>query len=401
MNVSITPSVAKGEITAPPSKSIAHRLLICAALSDGTSIIENIGTNDDIMATVSCLNSLGADIEITENTAKVTGVFYTKKRAKNTFDCNESGSTLRFMIPISMLFADECEFTGRGRLMQRPQNVYKELFEEKGCYLRLDDNVLYIGGKLESGIYKLPGDVSSQFFTGLMFALPLLDSDSEILLTTELQSAPYVDITIDALKKFGVVIDKTKRGFFIKGNQKYKSCNLSVEGDWSNSAFLDAFNLAKGDVKVNGLNPNSFQGDKIYREFYEKLSDGTPEIDISQCPDLGPVLMVGAVLKNGAKLTGTNRLKIKESDRGSAMAQELSKFGVNVEIGEDYIIIPDTIPQEPTTEINCHNDHRIAMSLAVLCSVTGGILRDAQCVNKSYPDFFKDIKNLGIRYKII
>ncbi len=401
MNVSITPSVAKGEITAPPSKSVAHRLLICAALSEGTSIIDNISTNDDIMATISCLENLGADIEINENTANVTGVSCAEKKAKKTFYCNESGSTLRFMIPISMLFADECEFTGKGRLMERPQDVYKELFEEKGCYLRREDNSLYTGGKLKSGVFELPGNVSSQFFTGLMFALPLLDGDSEIILTTKLESAPYVDITIGVLEEFGVIIEKTSQGFFIKGNQKYKSCNLSVEGDWSNSAFLDAFNLANGDVIVNGLNPDSLQGDKIYRAFYEELSEGTPELDISQYPDLGPVLMIGAVLKNGAKLTGTSRLKIKESDRGMAMAQELRKFGVNVEIGEDYIIIPDTIPKMPTEEIDCHNDHRIAMSFAVLCSVTGGVLNNAQCVNKSYPDFFMDIKNLGIQYKII
>ncbi len=401
MNVSITPSVAMGEITAPPSKSVAHRLLICAALSEGTSIIDNISTNDDVMATISCLKNLGADIQINENTAKVTGISFGEKNSKKTFDCNESGSTLRFMMPISLLFADECEFTGKGRLMERPQNVYAELFEEKGCYLRREDNALYTGGQLKSGVFELPGNVSSQFFTGLMFALPLLDGDSEIILTTKLESAPYVDITINALRKFGVIVEKTEQGYFVKGNQKYKSCNLSTEGDWSNSAFLDVFNLANGNVIVTGLNPDSLQGDKIYRKFYEKLSEGTPELDISQYPDLGPVLMIGAVLKNGVKLTGTSRLRIKESDRGMAMAQELRKFGVDLEIGEDYIIITDTIPKMPTAEIDCHNDHRIAMSFAVLCSVTGGVLKGAQCVNKSYPDFFKDIKNLGIQYKII
>ncbi|MBR4287109.1 MAG: 3-phosphoshikimate 1-carboxyvinyltransferase [Clostridia bacterium] len=401
MNVSITPSVAAGEVSAPPSKSVAHRLLICAGLSEGASVIDNIGTNDDITATISCLRALGAEIEINGTTARVTGASLKEKVTQKDFDCNESGSTLRFMIPVSMLFAQKCRFTGRGRLMQRPQSVYKELFTEKDCYLRSDDNGLYVGGELKSGVFRIPGDVSSQFFTGLMFALPLLEGDSEIILTTELQSAPYVDITIDALKKFGVIIEKNEQGFYIKGNQKYKSCNLSVEGDWSNAAFLEAFNLAGGSVNVNGLNPLSFQGDKICQEFYKKLCEGTPVLDISQYPDLGPVLMVCAVLKNGAKLTGTDRLKIKESDRGTAMAQEFKKFGVNVELGEDYIIIPDCVPQKPTEAIDCHNDHRIAMSFSVLCSVTGGILKDAQCVNKSYPDFFKDIKNLGIQYEII
>ena len=170
MNISITPSVAKGEINAPASKSVAHRLLICAALAEGTSIIENIGTNDDVLATVSCLENLGAKIEINQGVAKVTGVSLSQKVNRKSFDCNESGSTLRFMIPVGMLFADECEFTGSGRLMERPQDVYKDLFREKGCYLSFKDKVLYTGGELKSGVFKRPGDVSSQFSTGLMFA---------------------------------------------------------------------------------------------------------------------------------------------------------------------------------------------------------------------------------------
>lgn len=401
MNVCITPSVASGEISAPPSKSVAHRLLICAALAEGESIIENVGANDDVSATVECLRVLGANIELSDGKAIVNGISNVARDEKKMFFCNESGSTLRFMIPLGLVFSRECQFTGKGRLMERPQTVYKELLQSKGCCFDVKDNVLYTGGELKSGVFELPGDVSSQFLTGLMFALPLLDGDSEIVLTKKLESAPYVDITIGVLSEFGVVIEKTERGFFIKGNQKYKSCSLTTEGDWSNAAFLDAFNLADGNVLVKGVEPDSFQGDKIYREFYKKLSEGNPEIDISQCPDLGPVLMVCALLKNGATLRGTKRLKIKESDRAEAMALELSKFGVQVEVGDDYVVIPDAIPYKPTKEIDCHNDHRIAMSLAVVCSVTGGELKGAQCVNKSYPDFFMDIKNLGIQYKII
>ncbi len=400
MKVEITPSVAKGEIYAPPSKSVAHRLLICAALAEGTSIIENIGTNDDVCATASCLEKLGAELEISDGVATVKGVSLGAKAEKISFDCNESGSTLRFLIPLAMLFSDECIFTGKGRLMERPQSVYKDLFEQKGCYLDFKDNALYSGGELKSGVFEVPGDVSSQFLTGLMFALPLLEGDSKIVLTKKLESAPYVDITIGALKEFGVEIEKTDYGYFIKGSQKYKSCNVVNEGDWSNSAFLDAFNLADGNVQVKGINPDSFQGDKIYREFYKRLSEGTPELDISQYPDLGPVLMICAVLKNGATLKGTKRLKIKESDRAEVMAQELKKFGVNVQAGDDYIVIPDTVPHKPSCNVDCCNDHRIAMSFAVLCSVTGGVLDGAQCVNKSYPDFFRCIKNLGIQYKI-
>ncbi len=400
MKISITPSVAQGVISAPPSKSVAHRLLICAALSNGVSTISNIGTNDDILATLSCLESLGARVQINNDTATVTGVAPTVSPFKEFF-CNESGSTLRFMIPVALLFADECRFTGRGRLMERPQSVYQELFGENGCYLTLRDDGIYAGGSLKSGTYKIRGDVSSQFITGLMLALPLLSGDSEILLTTPLESAPYVDLTIGALKAFGVEVKPIPNGYFIKGNQQYTPQNLSVEGDWSNAAFLDAFNLAGGSVEVKNVEIGSFQGDKVYRDYYSQFFAGVPAFDISQCPDLGPVLMIGAVIKNGARLTGTGRLKIKESDRGAVMAQELEKFGVHIEIGEDYIVIPKCEPQKPTQEINCHNDHRIAMAFSVLCSVTGGVLNGAQCVNKSYPDFFMDIKSLGIQFEIL
>ncbi len=401
MNVSVTPSKAFGEIWAPSSKSYAHRLLICAALSDGISVIDNIGTNEDIIATASCLRNLGAEININGTKATVKGIEFSDKKEKLSLFCNESGSTLRFLIPLSLVFSEEVEFTGSGRLLSRPQSVYEELFEEKGCSLRKQENALTASGTLKCGTYKVRGDVSSQFLTGLLFTLPLLDGDSEIVLTTKLESAPYIDITIDVLSEFGVEVVRTNNGFFIKGSQKYKACNLTAEGDWSNAAFLDAFNLVGGNVTVKGLNTESCQGDKIYREFFSKLSGEKPQFDISDCPDLGPILITCAVLKHGAIITGTDRLKIKESDRGQAMAQELKKFGVDIEIGNDFIKIPDVNPRIPTAAVDCCNDHRIAMSFAVLCSVTGGILNDAQCVNKSYPDFFKDIKNLGIQYKII
>ena len=400
MNISFLPSVAKGEIKAPSSKSYAHRLLICAALSEGVSVIENIGTNDDIKATVYCLQKMGAVISIHGTTARVEGIDLKNKKESLSLFCKESGSTLRFLIPLSLLISSKTQFTGEGRLMSRPQSVYEDLFKAKGCYLSKNENTLVCGGTLESGVFKVRGDVSSQFLTGLMFTLPLLNGDSEIVLTTKLESAPYVDITIDVLSLFGIEIKRTDKGYFIKGNQKYISRNVVTEGDWSNAAFLDAFNLVGGDVKVTGLNEKSFQGDIIYREFYEKLSESNPRLDITQCPDLGPILITCAVLKNGAYITGTDRLRIKESDRGMVMAQELKKFGVDIDVGDNYINIPCVKPSEPTEPIDCTNDHRIAMSFAVLCSVTGGILNDAQCVNKSYPDFFSDIKNLGIKYEI-
>lgn len=400
MNVLIFPSQASGEINAPASKSCAHRLLIAAALSKGESVIKNIGINDDITATASCLENLGAQIKFNGDTVTVKGIGNECKKEKLNLFCNESGSTLRFLIPISFLFSENTVFTGSGRLMERPQSVYETLLAEKGCYLKKTENSLESGGELKSGVYLMPGDVSSQFITGLLFTLPLLQGDSEIVLTTELQSAPYVDITIDVLKLFGIEIQKKNNGWFIKGNQEYKSQNGVCEGDWSNAAFLDAFNLTGGNVNVKGLNPESCQGDKVYREFYNKLSESNPSLDISQCPDLGPVLMACAALKKGAYITGTGRLKIKESDRGAVMAQELRKFGVFVELGDNFINIPPSELKTPDEKIQCHNDHRIAMSFALLCSVTGGELVGAQCVNKSYPEFFNDIKKLGIKYKI-
>lgn len=397
MNVTIKPSVASGEINAPPSKSCAHRLLICAALAKGKSVIENIGTNDDILATISCLKELGAKIEIDGNKAVVCGIENNSKKEAVKLFCNESGSTLRFLIPLSLIISNTATFSGSDRLLERPQSVYEELFSNMGCYLKKEGKTLVAGGELKSGTYKISGDVSSQFLTGLLFAFPLLEGDSEIILTTPLQSSPYVDITIDVLSKFGVDIKKSEEGFYIKGKQAYLPQKLSVEGDWSNSAFLEAYNIIGGNVTLKGMNEESYQGDKVYRKFFRELKDGTPTLDITDCPDLGPVLISCAVLCNGATLTGTKRLKIKESDRGIAMQTELSKFGVDIIVNEDEIIIPKTKIKAPNENLNCHNDHRIAMSLAILCSKVGGTLENAQCVNKSYPEFFDNIKTLGIQ----
>lgn len=400
MKITIKPSVAFGEINAPPSKSCAHRLLICAALATGKSVIENVGTNDDIIATISCLKEFGAEIKIEDNKAVVYGIENKDKKDKLNLFCNESGSTLRFLIPLSLVMSDTTYFRGSERLLERPQSVYEELFKEKGCYLEREENTLIAGGELKNGIYKIPGDVSSQFLTGLLFTLPLLDGDSEIVLTTPLQSAPYVDITIDVLSKFGIEIEKTNNGYYVKGSQKYLPQKLSVEGDWSNAAFLEAFNLINGNVSLEGMDDDSYQGDKIYRRFYELIKNSTPTLDISDCPDLGPVLIACSALCNGAKLVGTKRLKIKESDRGVAMQTELSKFGVDIIVNENEIIIPKTVIKTPEETLNCHNDHRIAMSLAILCSKVGGTLENAQCINKSYPEFFDDIKTLGIQIDI-
>ncbi len=400
MNIEIFPSTASGKVTAPCSKSYAHRLFVCAALSNGTSVINNITLNDDICATIECLEFMGARITVSGETVSVKGIGNIERKKTLSLFCNESGSTLRFLIPISLVFAEKIMFTGKGRLLERPQTVYEDIFKDKDCVIINDGEKISVSGKLAGGKYKIRGDVSSQFITGLFFTLPLLDCDSEIILTTPLQSEPYVNITTEVLNLFGVEVSKIEGGYFVKGNQTYKACNLSCEGDWSNSAFLHAFNLLGGNVTVDGLTDKTSQGDAIYKTYYNLLQQGKPTIDISDCPDLGPILMVAGAMLNGVHLVGTQRLKIKESDRGNVVAEELVKFGCNVVLGENYIDIEKQTLHSPVEAINCHNDHRVAMSFAVMCSKFGGTLKGAQCVNKSYPRFFQDIKKLGITYKI-
>ena len=397
MKRKIEKSVAKGKLEAPPSKSYAHRLLICAALAEGQSEIKGISQSVDMEATLECVKALGADFHKTGDTVSINGGI---KNAKRVFNCHESGSTLRFFIPISLLTGDECIFVGAERLMSRGIDVYDEIFEKQGIECVKEADRITLKGKLKPGTFTVRGDISSQFISGLLFALPLLNGDSIICLTTELESRAYVDITIECLKLFGVEIEKGNGTYYIKGNQKYNPSNQTVEGDYSNAAFLDAFNVLGGDVSVLGLNEGSIQGDKIYREYFKMIENGTPTIDISGCPDLGPVLFALAACKNGATFTGTKRLRIKESDRGEAMKQELEKLSVDVEIFENSIRVGGGA-KVPACELYGHNDHRIVMALSVLLSLFGGVIDGCEAVSKSYPDFFEKIALLGIGSEII
>ena len=391
-------SKASGEIVARSSKSYMHRALIGGALSSGETVIENIADSEDITATIECLKQIGATFKFSGNTLKIQGVPPEKTKNKLSLFANESGSTLRFLIPVSLLYSESVEFTGSKRLLERPQTVYEELFPTKNCFIKRNEKNITVGGSLTGGVYECRGDISSQFLTGLLFTLPLLNEDSEIKLTTPLKSSPYIDLTLEILNEFGIYIERPDdRTFKIKGNQEFKATKLYCEGDWSNSAFLEAFNLIGGNVKVSGLNINSTQGDKIYREYFENLKQGTPVLDITDCPDLAPILMTMATLLNGAVLKGTSRLKIKESDRGEVMKNELSKFSADITVLEDEIIIKKSDLKTPTETLCGNNDHRIAMSLAVICSVFGGVIENAECVNKSYPLFFEDCEQLGIK----
>ena len=397
MTVYIKPSVACGEITAPPSKSISHRALIAAALTNGSKV-NNIAQSDDIKATLGALKTLGADIKINNNSAEIGG-FIPQKASHCKIDAKESGSTLRFLIPLCMMCGKKVTFTGAKRLFQRDLSVYEKIAGEQGIVFLRTENSLTVNGCLKSGEYNVRGDISSQFISGLMFALPLLQDDSYIRFTTPPESRPYIDMTVKVLSSFGIVITPLENGYFIKGGQVYKVKEITVEGDCSNAAFLDAFNLLGGSVSVEGLAPETLQGDSIYKDIYKKIKSGG-SFDLSDCPDLAPILFALAAHFKGGIFTGTARLRIKESDRADAMRKELSKFGTKLTVKDNEVIVEESTLHAPKELLNSHNDHRIVMALSVLLSVCGGKIEGAEAVNKSYPEFFRNIKKIGIEVEI-
>ena len=397
MIATIEKGTAYGRVEAPPSKSVSHRYLICGALSGG-SVIENIAFSEDIKATLNCLNALGAEYEIDGSTVKIGGISLDKAIKSAELFCNESGSTLRFLIPLCLLFGQKITLKGTQRLMSRSLAVYKDMCLSQGIEFTEEKESVTVCGKLTAGKYSVRGDVSSQFISGLMFALPLLEKDSIIDITGALESGSYLGMTVKALADFGIRISRTdEHTVFIKGSQTYKPRTLRVEGDYSNAAFLEAFNSVGGNVAVAGLKKDTCQGDAVYRKLFCKLVRGCPEIDISDCPDLAPVLMAVAAANNGVRLTGTHRLKIKESDRGAAMAEELAKFGCNTEVLGNEITVHPRVLKTPELPLSGHNDHRIVMALSLLCSITGGSIYGAEAVNKSFPDYFRRLASLGIK----
>lgn len=397
MILTIEKSKANGIITAPPSKSAAHRLLICGALSQGSEI-KNIEYSNDISATAECLAKLGATVQKSGDTVKIGGLM-PSEITETVLDCQESGSTLRFLIPICMLSGKKIILTGSKRLFERNLTVYEKIAKKNGILFEKHENHLVVCGKIKSGNYKIAGNISSQFISGMLFALPLLNGDSLIEITGNYESEPYVDLTVDTLKKFGVDIIKIGNTYKIKGGQTYKPQLLTVEGDYSNAAFLDGFNLLDGKVNVTGLDTNSVQGDKIYKDMFYNLSHGEKSFDLSDCPDLAPVMFALSAMFGKTHFTGTRRLKIKESDRATAMAQELAKFGIKTDVCENEVTVYGGTVKTPIQNLDGHNDHRIVMALSLLCSVTGGVINGTEAVAKSYPDYFEKIKSLGIVVK--
>lgn len=400
-NVEITPNELCGEIIAPPSKSMAHRLLIGAALAKGESTISGLSFSKDIIATIDALKALGAKIHIKNDIAVIEGI--NKSAEKSDIFCNESGSTLRFLIPIAAALGVNATFKGEGKLPQRPITPYLTQLSHKGIVFDYNNTMPFsISGQLLPGEYEMAGDVSSQFITGLLFALPLLEGDSKLTITSKLESRPYVDLTVSALRKFGITITECENAYFIKGNQNFKCNNVYVEGDYSQAAFFYVANALGCKIKLKNLDEQSLQGDKKIIEIINKVCYNNKrliafEVDGSDIPDIVPILTVLACFCEGeSRIYNVARLRIKESDRLEAISSCLNKLGGRVIATEDSLIIQG-VPYIRGGEVDSFNDHRIAMSMAIAAIRCHGVIqiKNASCVEKSYPNFFEEYKKLG------
>ena len=420
MEMRCTPSRLSGRINAISSKSEAHRVLICSALSDKpTRIYCNVLSND-ITATIDCLKNMGADITEGDGVITVTPQSFNEEV---TFDCVESGSTLRFLMPLVSALGMDSTFNGQGRLPERPISPLKEEMEKKGVVFHTEsDFPIRFTGKLQAGEYEIAGNISSQFITGLLFALPLLEGDSKIKIVPPIESKSYLDITISVLQKFGIEIQEAENMYIVKGNQKYVSPEeITVDGDWSNGAFfLCAGALSKDGITVSGLDVNSPQGDKKVLEILRRMgADVTVDgkditvkknrlfgtiMDARDMPDLVPIISVlGACCEKGTThIINGSRLRLKESDRIQSTFNMLDRVGVAVSETDDGLVIWSDNEMVGKVIDSC-NDHRIVMSAAILsceCSLPVDI-KDYKAVEKSYPHFFEDFNSLGGNANVI
>jgi 3-phosphoshikimate 1-carboxyvinyltransferase len=414
-NIIINQSTLKGEIKIPPSKSMSHRSIICAGLSSGISNIHNVVLSQDIEATIRVLKNLGADIKVELNNLKIKGSANIHIIDEN-FNCNESGSTLRFIIPIAVAAGGHVVFDGNGALGQRPLTPYYDIFDTQKLEYKNNNGKLplVLDGKLKPGEFRIKGNISSQFISGLLFALPLLGADSKIIITTKLESMPYIALTIDVLKHYNIIIQNNDyTEFIIKGNQTYKATDFTVEGDYSQAAFWIVAGILGSDVTCTGLNMNSHQGDsaiiEIVRNFNGKVIVSEDKvtalpsktkgaiIDASQFPDLVPIIAVLAALSDGTtKIINAGRLRLKESDRLKAISTQLNKIGADIIEKPDGLEIHGKINFKGG-QVDSFNDHRIAMSLGIasLKCTQPLIITNADCVKKSYPQFWDDLRKLG------
>ena len=419
MKAIVYPCTPFGTCVIPPSKSLSHRAITAAALASGTSIIENISYSKDILATIEAIRTIGAKITESGTTLTIQGIGTLQDLPQKMIDCNESGSTLRFLIPLFALSEQSMIFTGKGRLLERPQSVYQELFAKQGLTFLQNKEQIVVRGPLQAGDYVLEGNISSQFISGLLFALPLLPAASSITVKEPFESASYVELTIDVLKRFGIeIMRESHNRFMIKGNQQYQAAHDRVESDYSQAAFFAVLGALHKGITLSNLSVTSKQGDQAILAILEKsgiIIDQTKEnvvihggevqgseIDLADCPDLGPILMVlGAFAKGMTHIYHAKRLRYKESDRIAAMETELKKLGVEISSSEDEIWIKGSPAYQGGVALEAHNDHRIVMSLAVattLCKKPCVII-GAQAISKSYPHFFADLER--IRGKVV
>lgn len=421
MKVWIEPSQIKGTVKIPASKSMVHRAIICASLAQGTSIVSNVTYSKDIDATITCMEALGACIEKKEDRCIIQGCDVTQRNSNICCDCQESGSTMRFLIPLAALSPFKAVLQGHGRLLSRPMDVYQTIFAHQGLSFKQKETI-ELQGPLQPGHFLIPGDISSQFITGLLLALPLLKKESTLEITEPYQSRSYVELTLQMLQTFGIHIDQTSpTSYVIPGNQTYHATNVNVEGDYSQMAFFGVLGAIQNRIMCKNMDPASRQGDKVILDFLKQggatvtmgseiciesgLLNGQT-IDLADCPDLGPILCVLAAYSTGTtKLIHARRLRMKESDRIEAMEKELKKWNVDITSTEDTITIhgKPAYRCESPVQIEGHNDHRIVMAMTVfgLCADSPSLITGAHAITKSYPHFFEDIINIQGKVEIV
>lgn len=415
--ITLHPARLSGTVTVPPSKSLAHRMIICAALADGVSRISPIQGSEDILATMDGMRALGAECRLEGNVAVIRGVGKARQTTPVEINCRESGSTLRFLFPLSLTLGVGAHFTGAPGLAVRPLTPYQAICTELGLeysHAALPELSADVRGTLPAGRYEIPGNISSQFITGLLLALSMADGDSEIVLTTPLESTAYVDLTLDAMASFGVHVDVTAAGYRIRGGQTYTARDAVVEGDYSQAANWLCAAALGNDIAVAGLNPDSFQGDRGILNVLRDMGAGIAvkdsafrvhadalhavEVDVSNIPDIAPVIALTCCFAKGtSRIFNAGRLRIKECDRLSATVQAINAMGGRAEERPDEIIVHGTGTLPGGNLCACFNDHRMAMlhAVAATCCEKPLTLDSRECVRKSYPGFWEDFASLG------
>ena len=423
MKAKVYPGSVIGEIYIPPSKSMAHRAVICAALSNGISRISNIAYSDDISATIDAMRALGAKVEEQGSTLTVEGVSSVSSCSSSLISCKESGSTLRFIIPLFSLTNEQITFVGENRLMKRPQKIYEGIFKNQNLFFMQNDNEITIKGALKPQTYEIDGSVSSQFISGLLFTLPLLCGKSTVKIIPPFESSSYINLTLDILEKFGIeIIRSDEYTFEIDGNQAYKPCDYVVEGDYSQLAFPAVLAAVNHDLTIRGVNKESRQGDKAIIDILRKAGVDIKEIDdgyiihkskikgisvdLSDCPDIGPILMILGMFcgsNDTFHIYNANRLRIKESDRIAAMQEGINRVGGKISSDSNEIFIKGGFNYHGKVSLNGAKDHRIVMSFAVLATMLDSpiAITSAEAISKSYPNFFDDLINLNVKVELL